>query len=233
MHRIARLPAVAAFLFATGAAVAGLAGCAAPSDDAPAAATSTQHLTAYDEVVANGTKIESDTTITPQQSAKTHLIGYLKDRQPGVVQKQLLAIAKWTEIEDADGDQPFTQARVSSDHTADGVRTIAAKVKVSAGVEIQLGCTAKVTDDDTRVIEITNTAPARHWLAGTLLETGKLTIAIKLVPYEEGTIVDATIKVKLAKMEDRARDLAGVLGPVFDWLDESTPSSPAPSSSSP
>ena len=41
-----------------------------------------------------------------------------------------------------------------------------------------------------------------------------------------GTIVDATTKVKMAQMEDKAPGLAEVLPMVFTWLKTTTPASP-------
>ena len=227
MQTIARLPLPLAMFLAMSLALGGAA-CAADSSDGGQA--SAQDLTAYDAVVKNGTKIETDTNVTATQSAKTHLVGFVKDRSPAEVQKQLLSIAKWTQIESDGGDKAFTASRVTSDRTTDGVRTIAATVTVSAGVDIQLGATAKTSDDDTKNIHIVNTAASRHWLAGTILDSGKLVIDVKLVPYKSdtksGTIVDATIKVKMAQMEDRAPELANVLPMVFGWLKETTPASP-------
>lgn len=216
MHTFARLPLVLALVTALGSAA-----CAGETSGEDAAAAD-QNLTAYDAVVKNGTKVENDTDATPTQSAKTHLVGYLKGRQPATVQKQLMSLGKWTQIKDDQGNQPFTKSRVTNDHTSDNSRTVDAVLTASAGVDITLDAKATTGEDDTRTIHMTNTAASRHWLAGTIIDTGKLVIDVKIVPYKDGTIVDATIKVKLAQMEDKASELTGALPMTFQWLDDTT-----------
>ena len=223
MQTLARLPLVAALVLALG----GIACTASTTDDGEATA---QDLTPYDSVVSSGTKIDTDTTITATQSAKTHLVGFVKDRTLSAIEKQLLTIGKWTQIKNPDGADPITAAHVSSDHVSGGVRSVAATISLSAGIDIALGATTKTNDDGSESIHITNTAAARHWLAGTIVEKEKLVIDVKLVPYDnstkKGTIVDATIKVKMAQMEDKAPGLADVLPMVFTWLKTATPASP-------
>jgi hypothetical protein len=67
-------------------------------------------------------------------------------------------------------------------------------------------------------VTLTNTNAFKHWLAGTVMDANKLTIAVRLVPYEGGVIVDATMRVKLRKMEDKAAELTGSLASIFEWL---------------
>jgi hypothetical protein len=223
MQTLARLTFVTALALSLG----GVACAAATADDGEA---TSQDLTPYDAVVSSGTKIDTDTTITATQSAKTHLVGFVKDRSLAAVEKQLLTIGKWTQIKNPDGDDPITAAHVSSDHVTGGVRTVAATISLSAGLDVALGATTKTASDGSESIHITNTAPARHWLAGTIVDKEKLIIDVKLVPYDhnnkKGTIVDATIKVKMAQMESKAPGLADVLPMVFTWLKTTTPASP-------
>jgi hypothetical protein len=223
MQTLARLSLASALVLS----LFGVACTASTSDDAEATA---QALTPYDSVVNSGTKIDNDTTITATQSAKTHLVGFVKDRTPSAIEKQLLTIGKWTQIKNPDGDDPITAAHVSSDHVNGGVRSVAATISLSAGIDVVLGATTKTGDDGSESIHITNTAAASHWFAGTIVEKQKLVIDVKLVPYDnndkKGTIVDATIKVKMAQMEDKAPGLAEVLPMVFTWLKTTTPASP-------
>ncbi len=223
MQTLARLSVVSALVISLG----GVACTASTSDDGEA---TSQDLTPYDSVVSSGTKIDNDTTITATQSAKTHLVGFVKDRSLSAIEKQFLSIGKWTQIKNPDGDAPFTAAHVSSDQVKAGVRSVAATITLSAGIDVVLGATTKTGDDGSESIHITNTAASRHWLAGTIVEKGQLVIDVKLVPYDnntkKGTIVDATIKVKMAQMEDKAPGLAEVLPMVFTWLKTTTPASP-------
>jgi hypothetical protein len=223
MQALSRLSFVAVLVLSLG----GVACSASTSDDGE---TTSQDLTPYDSVVTGGTKIENDDTITATQSAKTHLIGFVKDRSLSATEKQLLSMGKWTQIKNPDGDDPITAAHVSSDQTKAGVRTIAATISLSAGIDLVLGATATTNDDGSVSIHITNTKAASHWFAGLIVDKGKLVIDVKLVPYDnddkKGTIVDATIKVKMAQMEDKAPGLAEVLPMVFTWLKTTTPASP-------
>jgi len=223
MQKLARLSLVlAAFLSLGGVA------CTASTDDGGEATS--QDLTPYDSVVSKGTTIDNDNTITATQSAKTHLVGFVKDRSPDALEKQLLTIGKWTQIKNPDGDPPITAAHVSSDVTKAGVRTVAATISLSAGIDVVLGATTTTNDDGSQSIHITNTKAASHWLAGMIVDKQKLNIDVKLVPYDnnnkKGSIVDATIKVKMAQMEDKAPGLAEVLPMVFTWLKATTPASP-------
>jgi hypothetical protein len=42
------------------------------------------------------------------------------------------------------------------------------------------------------------------------------------VSYEGGVIVDATMKAKLRKMEEKAAKLTGSIALIFDWLKKTT-----------
>ena len=43
-------------------------------------------------------------------------------------------------------------------------------------------------------------------------------VDLTLTPYQNGVIVDATMKAKLNKMEDKAPKLTGSIKIIFDWL---------------
>lgn len=200
------------------------AGCASESADD---ASSDEALTEYDGVVKNGTKIESSTTPTATESARTRIVGFVKGRAPSAVAGQLLKVARWKEVEDSDGWKPFTAAKVTSDDTDGGTRTVAAHLSLDGGVDLDVRATSKAGEEQT-LVSFTNTSEYRHWLAGTVLEKGKLKIDVKLVPHTkdgaaDGTIVDATAKVKLVTAEDRAAGLTKALVPIFAWVKSTTP----------
>lgn len=197
-----------------------LFGCAAPDDETEeigAQGGAASQDPEYDAVVRGGTKIETDDRRTADRSSSTHLVGYLPRARTEAVLDRLLAVQRWTEIRDAEGEAPFKKAERLSDASDGGVRTVTAKITTDGGAKIDLRATAK-EDGERLVVTITNTKAFKHWLAGTILEPGKLVMEIELVPYEDGVIVDATMRVKLAKMEDRAAELTGSLASIFDWL---------------
>lgn len=214
MHTIAR------FVLALSLGLAATACSVTSSDDASASA---QDLTAYDSVVTHGTKVETDDTRNDHQSAKTRVIGFMKSRAVDASSKQMSAIAHWTDIKADDGTRAFSAARVVSDHTTGSTRTITAKVTLADGVAIDVSCTVRPLDDGTTSVKIVNTTGYEHWLAGTVLKPNGIVIDAKLVSYQDGVIFDATMRVKLETMEERAAGLAATLPEVFTWLDKTTP----------
>lgn len=199
------------------------AGCASEAADDEA---SSDALTEYDAVVKSGTKIESSSAPTESESARTRLVGFLKGRTVTAVSTQLLKVAKWKDIEDSEGNKPFTAARVTDDDESGGTRTLNAHLTLDGGVELDVRATAKQSDG-AAAISLVNTSEYRHWLAGKVLEKGKLKIDVKIVPHAkdgatDGVIVDATAKVKLAAAEDKAPGLTRSLVPIFGWLKSTT-----------
>ena len=195
-------------------------GCAAPEDDAEGDGSSASAFTndpRYDAVIRGGTKVEANNVPNAEQSASTHLIGFVRGAKSDRVLARLLSVNSWSEIHDANGDKPFKKTEVLSDATANGVRTITARLTLDKGVTLEVQGTAK---EGPRGIEVrmTNTTGYKHWLAGTILEKGKLHIAFDLVPYQDGVIVDATMSAKLKKMEDQAAGMTGSVKLVFDWI---------------
>jgi hypothetical protein len=216
----AKPSALALVVFGLGLALTPLAaGCAADGADD---ATSEDALTEYDAVAKGKTKVESSTTPTATESAHTRIVGFIKGRDADAVAGQLLKVARWKEVEADDGSKPFTAARVVSDSTANGTRTLAAHLTLDGGIDLDVRATSK-NDNGAIVVGFTNTSEYTHWLAGKVLEKGKLKIDVKVVPHEGGTIVDATARVKLAAAEDRAAGLTGALLPIFTWLKSTTP----------
>jgi hypothetical protein len=199
----------------------GATGCAGDTssedgavDDAPAAATS---VPAYDAVIRNGTKVDTEEEPTTRASASTHLLGYIPRVAPAGGVKQLLTVGRWADIRDADGTQPFTSAQIVSDSGSGATRKLTVKLTLDGGVDLDVKAVA--TEQDTGiVVRIVNTSAYSHWLAGTILEPEKLVMELKLVPYKDGLIVDATTRVKLAQMEDRAPKLTASIRAIFDWL---------------
>jgi len=191
-------------------------GCASPTDEDTGAAD--QALTEYERVASGGKpKIESDTTPNEATSAKTRLVGFIKDVEVEAVAAELLHIDHWTSIKDKEGNKPFEAASLKGDSTSGDVRTVTGKVTIDGGIALDLRATSRKTEDKTS-IKFANTTGYKHWLAGQILQPGKLTIEVTLVPLRGGVIVDATMKVKLDQMEDKAAGFCASLPLVFDWL---------------
>jgi hypothetical protein len=189
-------------------------GCAAPTEDV---ASADQALSEYQSVEKNGTKVVSNTTPTESQSAKTRLVGFIPSAQVDAVAAQLLHIDRWTAIEDKDGNKPFESSSLKGDSTSGDIRTVTGKVTIQGGIPLDFRGQARSAEDKT-TIHFTNTTGYKHWLAGQILDPGKLTIDVTLVPLDDGVIVDATMKVKLDQMEDKAADFCAALPLVFGWL---------------
>lgn len=196
-----------------------VAGCAAPTDDEDESSSEAAvgENPVYAAVARSGTKIETDRTRNADQSAKTHLVGFIRGGDSARVLDRLLSVARWTEISDGEGYRPFTRAEMLSDRTQDGVRTVAVKVTLDGGVALEIRGTSKSGADKIE-IRMTNSTAYRHWLIGTVLDENKLQLSFDLVPFRGGVIVDATLKAKLKKKEDRAAELTGAVGPIFSWL---------------
>ncbi len=196
-----------------------LAGCAAGVDDEGASevGSAASDIVAYEKVIRNGTSVENDTTPTAAQSASTKITGWIPAVLPEKVLARLLAVEKWTEITDGAGAHPFTHSTLVR-QSGDGVtRTVAAKLTLDAGVDIDTKATTKKSGEDL-TIRISNTSAYSHWFLGTVLLPSNLVIDVKLVPYKSGTIVQASMKVKLEAAQDRAAGVTQTLVPMFDWL---------------
>jgi hypothetical protein len=93
----------------------------------------------------------------------------------------------------------------------------------SSGVAVDVTCTSKVQPDGSELVRIVNTSAYSHWLVGTVLQPNNMVIEAKLLSYDDaGVIFDATMRVKLEAMEDRAHELTETLGDVFSWLEKTT-----------
>ncbi|MBS2015947.1 MAG: hypothetical protein JST00_23870 [Deltaproteobacteria bacterium] len=196
-----------------------LAGCAGDVDDDPvdSAGSAASEVAAYEKVIRNGTSVESKTTPTAAESASTKLTGWIPNVAPEKVLTRLLTVGSWKDITDAEGERPFTQSSLVRQSGTGNVRTVDAKLSLSAGVDIDAKATAK--EDGTNLsVKIVNTSEYRHWFVGTVLKKEKLVIDLELVPYKSGTIVKASMKLKLESVEDRAPGVTKTLVPMFDWL---------------
>jgi hypothetical protein len=196
--------------------------CMAPADDDDPAAASASAQTEnpfFDAVIADGTKIETDATRTARQSASTRLVGYVPGGDATALLTKLLSVARWTEIKDREGEKPFTRAEVASDTVDEETetRTVISKLTMSGRVTLDVTATAAPADEGFTVT-FTNTSTYKHWLAGTILDPGKLVIDVKLVPYKRGVIIDATMRAKMRKMEDKAPELTAAIASIFEWL---------------
>lgn len=195
-----------------------LAGCAAGVEDEPVdSADSAATVVAYDNVIRNGTSVTNKTTPNATESASTKVLGWIPSVAPDKVLTRLLTVGSWKEITDAAGQRPFTQASILRQTGAGTTRTLETKLVLKSGVDIAAKATAK-EDGTNLVVKIVNTSEYRHWLVGTVLKAEKLVIDIKLVPYKNGTIVEANMKAKLETVEDRAPEATQSLVPMFDWL---------------
>jgi hypothetical protein len=194
-------------------------GCAAPTDgpEGESSASALENDPVYDAVVRDGTKVETNAAHTADQSASTHMVGFIRGAKSDRVLNRLLSVKGWTEIEDADGARPFTKAEILSDAVVEGTRKVAVKLTLDKGVTLEVEATAK---DGAHGIEVrmTNTTGYKHWLAGTILEAGRLHIAFDIVPYQGGVIVDGTMTAKLKKMEDKAAGMTAAVALVFEWV---------------
>lgn len=201
-----------------------MTGCSAePAEDDDAAQTEGAQTTnpAYDAVVSGGTKVETSSTRNADQSASTQLLGFMPGASPEAALNRLFKVDAWKEIRDADGAQPFTKATVKSDTTTNGIRNIVVQLELDGGVKLDVAGTAKETTKGI-VVHLENTSAYKHWLAGTILEAKKLSIDVALIDYRDGVIVDAKMKAKLKKMEDKAPKLTGSIALIFDWLKKTT-----------
>ena len=202
-----------------------LGGCAAGSEgeDEPvdSAGSAASEVAAYEKVIRNGTSVQNSTAPTATESASTKLVGWIPAKAPEKVLERLLTVGSWKEITDDDGERPFTQASILRQTGTGVTRTVDAKLSLSAGVDIQAKATAEQVDTNITV-KMVNTSEYRHWLVGTVLKAEKLSIDLKLVPYKNGTIVEATMKLKLEAVEDRAPGVAQTVVPIFDWLKRTT-----------
>lgn len=202
-----------------------LGGCAADAEggDEPidSAGSAASENAAYEKVIRNGTSVQNSAGPTASESASTKLVGWIPAKAPEKVLERLLTVGSWKEITDEDGERPFTQASILRQSGTGVTRTVDAKLSLSAGVDIQAKATAKKVDENLTV-KMVNTSEYRHWLIGTVLKAEKLSIDLKLVPYKSGTIVEATMKLKLEAAEDRAPGVAQTVVPIFDWLKRTT-----------
>lgn len=196
-----------------------VSGCAAGVEDDPVdtAGQAATEVAAYEKVIRNGTAVENKTMPTATESASTKVTGWIPAVAPDKVLTRLLTVGSWKDITDADGQKPFTQASVVRQTGTGNVRTVDAKLVLESGLDIAAKATAK-EDGNNLVVKIVNTSEYRHWFVGTVLRAEKLVIDIKLVPYKNGTIVEANMKVKLETVEDRAPEATQSLVPMFDWL---------------
>ena len=108
---------------------------------------------------------------------------------------------------------------MKSDSTNAGVRTVNGKVTLQGDIPLEIRAVVR-TEDDKITIRIANTTGYKHWLAGKILEPGKMTIDVTLVSLDGGVIVDSTIKVKLEQMEDKAATFCSSLP--MAWITSQT-----------
>lgn len=195
-------------------------GCAAPTvEESTGDATgAVSAIAEYDAIIKSGTKVETNSTPTAAQSASTTLLGWIPKVEPDAGVKQILTVARWSEIRDADGAQPFTSAKVTSDSGSGNTRKLAVKLTLDGGVELDVKVVATEDDKGIITVRVVNTSLYKVFLVGTVLEPEKLVMELKLIPYKDGIIVDATSRVKLSALESKAPPLTASIKAIFDWL---------------
>lgn len=215
-----RLKLLAPLLLLTLVSTTGCAGATEDEDGEPApvaGASAQTAVPAYDAVIRNGTKVDTSDTPTARDSSTTHLLGWIPRVAPGIGAKQLLTVARWADIRDPDGGQPFTHAQIVSDTGTGAARKVVVKLTLDGGVDLDVKATAS-EQDQAITIKLVNTSAYSHWFVGMILKPENLLMEVKLVPYKDGVIVDATTRVKLEQMEDRAPKLTASITAIFDWL---------------
>ncbi len=209
--------------FAPLLAVAALAatGCAADTEDDDPTGESTAAWTANPTYDAAMRKTKVATTPTPggAYSAQTTLVGFIPDETVDGTVKKLLGVRRWTEVTAEDDSQVFSAARVLADDNKSPVRTVRANVTFPGRISLDAKLVAEKQADGSQKVTITNTSGYRHWLAGQILEPGKLVIELKIIAYKQGgVIVDARARVKLESQEGEAPGITSYVEPIFSWL---------------
>lgn len=217
-----RLPSLLSLFLLAAASVATSTGCVGATDEENTeSADSAQTVAAYDAVIRSGTKVETSEVPTARDSSSTHLVGYIPRVAPAAGLKQLMSVARWSDIRDAEGGQPFTHAQIVSDTGTGATRKVLVKLTLDGGVDLDVKAVAS-EQGTTMTVRFVNTTSYSHWLVGEILAPEKLSMELKLVPYKDGLIVDATTRVKLSQMEDRAPKLTASIAAIFEWLKRTT-----------
>ncbi len=204
------------------------AACAAATDD-DSESSSAEALTEYDNVVQHGTKVESDTTPNAAYSSKTRVVGYLPRTTAALAKTQLLKIDRWKEMRDDQGNKIFPAAGIQNATAS----TVTAQLTLQGDIPLVVTLKPTTAADGKVTVHITNATGYHHWLAGDILLPGKLVIDVMLIPKNDGVILDATMKVKLEQMEDKAAGFTAALPIVFDWLKATVPHVAAPPDAGP
>lgn len=219
LHR--RLAPLAALVAVTSIALASTA-CAgreeATEEDEQGSGAAAQTVNpTYDAVVRAGRpRVESTSAPTDTLSAETTLLGFVPGANVAEIAAKLVDVGRWSEIREGE-ERPFTEAKKKRDDRASPKRTVEGEVELAGSVTIDVRLTAEAKEDATQVL-VTNTTGYSAFPVGRILEPGKLTIDVKLVPYARGVIVDAKMRVKLAKFESRGTEITRMVEPIFAWL---------------
>jgi len=192
--------------------------CAAPTDLAETEAAATGN-SAFDAVVAGGPRIETDRSISARQSASTRLLGFVPGREPAAVADTFADLGRWTELRTSNGKAIFSGADVLSDERGDPVRRVSARMTVQKILTIDLSAEARAANAGAHAVSIVSTSSAGSLLlGGTVIEKGNLSIEARFVPYEGGVIVDAEMRVKTKKHEEKSAELTETIGDLFRWV---------------
>jgi hypothetical protein len=178
-------------------------------------------LDVYAGLVGKPPTIEQSATPNGPISASAHLLGHVPGTTVEKLADKLVDFSRWKEITSNSGKPTFSASQQSSDSKEGGKRATTGKVTISAQIvnlDIALRGESREVGDN-REVRIVNTSPVKTLLTGTVVESGGYAIRMKLVPYADGVVVDATTEVKMApKYVEHADKISDTLQPMFVWL---------------
>jgi hypothetical protein len=195
------------------ALVALAAGCGSEVEDARFTDSAATGDTEYQQVVNEGKPRLTNDDHPEEKSASTRLVAYTASASPARLSERFLDLGKWTEIRDLK-DQPLFK-EVKNVTGSPGSGSVEADLK--GKISIHARATSERTDDGFKVT-LVNTSAFKHWSGVTVIKEGNLAIDAKIVPIADGAIVDATMSVKMERGESNARDIAGLIARIHDWL---------------
>jgi hypothetical protein len=190
------------------------AGCdAGPSDETSSTEAAASANPEYDRVIEEGHPRLTNDDKPLEKSASTRLVAYSPGASAARLSERFIDLAKWTEIRSLKNEPLFKSVK--------NVTGAVASRSVEADLEGKLSIRARATSeplDDGFKVRLVNTSTFRHWSGVTVIKEGNLTIDAAIIPYRDGAIVDATMAVKMEHGESNARDIAGLIARVHDWL---------------
>jgi hypothetical protein len=190
------------------------AACSAVNeDDTSSSEAAATDIPEYEEAVKEGRPLLTNDDNAAAKSASTRLVAYTPAASPARLAERFLDLAKWTEIRNLKNEPLFEQVKNVTGSAGSGTVEADLKGKLS----IHARATSKATDDGFSV-RLVNTSTFRHWSGVAVINEGNLTIDATIVAYRDGAIIDARMAVKMERGESNARDIAGLIARIHDWL---------------